>query len=87
MQVILYILLILVSLVILVTCYNRLYFEIHLARATKLLNRELKKAMKHEVDDFRKNLKEVLNMTIDAMTETYDETFDKINKDIKEIVR
>lgn len=73
MQVILYGLLVVASIVILVMLYNRLYFEIHLAKATRILNKELKKAAKQQVDEFSKELKDTLNLTIDAMTETYDE--------------
>lgn len=73
MQVILYGLLVVASIVILVMLYNRLYFEIHLAKATRILNKELKKAAKQQVDEFSKELKDTLNFTIDAMTETYDE--------------
>ena len=73
MQVILYALLIIASLVILIMLYNRLYFEIHLAKATRILNKELKRVTKEQVNEFSKELKETLYITIDAMTETYDE--------------
>lgn len=73
MQVMLYLLLGLVTLVLLVILYNRLYYEIHLARATRILNKELKKATKQQVKEFSKELKETLYITINAMTETYDE--------------
>ena len=73
MQVILYGLLVVASIVILVMLYNRLYYEIHLARATRILNKELKKATKQQVKEFSKELQETLYITINAMTETYDE--------------
>ncbi len=73
MQVILYGLLGIVILVLLVVIYNRLYYEIHLARATKILNKQLKKAIKEQVNEFSKDLKETLYTTINAVTDTYDE--------------
>ena len=73
MQIMLYLLLGLVTLVLLVIVYNRLYYEIHLARATRILNKELKKATKQQVKEFSKELEETLYITINAMTETYDE--------------
>ena len=73
MQLMLYLLLGLVTLVLLVIVYNRLYYEIHLARATRILNKELKKATRQQVKEFSKELQETLYITINAMTETYDE--------------
>lgn len=73
MQLMLYLLLGLVTLVLLVIVYNRLYYEIHLARATHILNKELKKATRQQVKEFSKELQETLYITINAMTETYDE--------------
>lgn len=73
MQVILYGLLVIASIVILIMLYNRLYYEINLARATKILNKELKKATRQQVKEFSKELQETLYITINAMTETYDE--------------
>lgn len=73
MQVILYGLLVIASIVILIMLYNRLYYEINLARATRILNKELKKATRQQVKEFSKELKETLYITINAMTETYDE--------------
>jgi len=80
MQIILYALLGIVTVVLLVVIYNRLYFEINLARATKILNKQLKKATKQQVDEFSKELKEVLGLTINAMTDTYDEVFEQMKK-------
>ena len=80
MQIILYALLGIVTVVLLVVIYNRLYFEINLARATKILNKQLKKATKQQVDKFSKELKEVLGLTINAMTDTYDEVFEQMKK-------
>lgn len=73
MQVMLYLLLGLVTLVLLVIVYNRLYFEIHLARATHILNKELKKAAREQVKEFTNNFQEVLDDIIDEMTNGYDE--------------
>lgn len=83
MRIILYGLIIIIVLVLLVMLYNRLYFEIHLARATKILNRELKKTTKQQVEEFSKELQDVLNLTIDAMTDTYQEVFERIKKENK----
>lgn len=80
MQIILYALLGIVTVVLLVVIYNRLYFEINLARATKILNKQLKKATKQQVDEFSKELKKVLGLTINAMTDTYDEVFEQMKK-------
>ncbi len=73
MQIILYVLLVFAALVILVMIYNRLYFELNLAHAMRKLNKQLKTAMIEQVDDFSKELKDTLNITIDAMTESYEE--------------
>lgn len=73
MQIMLYVLLGVVTLVLLVILYNRLYYEIHLARATKILNKELKKATRQQVDEFSKELRDTLYITINAMTESYEE--------------
>lgn len=73
MQIMLYVLLGIVTLVLLVIVYNRLYYEIHLARATRILNKELKKATRQQVKEFSKELQETLYITINAMTEGYEE--------------
>lgn len=79
MQVILYCLLIFVSIILLVILYNRLYFEINLAHGMKKLNKQLKSAMNEEVNAFKKELKDTLNLTIDAMTESYEELAKSLN--------
>jgi len=85
MQVILYGLLIVASIVILVMLYNRLYYEINLARATKILNKELKKATKQQVKEFTNGFQEILNSIIDEMTNGYDEMAKAMtDKQIKE---
>lgn len=84
MQIILYALLGIVTLVLLVVIYNRLYFEINLARATKILNKQLKKAIKEQVNEFSKDLKETLYTTINAVTDTYDELAKSLG-DIKQM--
>ena len=73
MQIMLYVLLGIVTLVLLVIVYNRLYFEIHLLRATKILNKELKKATREQVREFTRGFQDVLDSIIDEMTNGYDE--------------
>lgn len=73
MQVILYGLLVASAIVILIMLYNRLYFEIHLLRATKILNKELKKATREQVREFTRGFQDILDSIIDEMTNGYDE--------------
>lgn len=80
MQIILYVLLVFAAIVILVMIYNRLYFEINLAHAMRKLNKQLKTAMKEEVEEFSKELKSTLYITIDAMTESYEELAKSLGK-------
>lgn len=84
MQIVIYGMLGLLALVLLVIIYNRLYFEIHLAHASRLLNRDLKKATKQIVDEFSNELRDVLQETIDAMTEGYEDLAQQLSKLEKE---
>lgn len=78
MKFILYALLIIVVFTLLVMIFNRLYFEFTLGRSIQTLNKQLKKAMKEQVDDFSRELKDVLSKTINAMTDSYDELINEL---------
>ena len=80
MHILLTILAVCASIVLLVMLYNRLYFEIHLGRATKILNEQLKLATREQVKDFTNNLQEILDVIIDDMTNTYEETAKELSK-------
>lgn len=80
MKILLYIVLMLTIITIIIMLFNRIYFEISLATANRKLNKALKEATNEQVKMFTNELKNTLYIVIDALTDSYAELAENMDK-------
>lgn len=80
MKILLYIVLILTIITIIIMLFNRIYFEINLATANRKLNKALKEVTNEQVKMFTNELKNTLYIVIDALTDSYAELAENMDK-------
>ena len=84
MKILLHIVLILTIITIIIMLFNRIYFEINLAKANRKLNKALKEATYQQVELFTFELKTILYSMIDNLTDSYAELAENINNSEEE---